>query len=64
MSRRTLDTSGRPGVTVHGEKLPSLYQPEAGRDGRLETDRKRGMSRSGRPTRERRPRTTERRDTR
>ncbi|MEU1720334.1 hypothetical protein [Nonomuraea sp. NPDC005692] len=64
MSRRILDTSGRPGLTVHGEKLPSLYQPEAGRDGWLEADRKRGMSRSGRPTRERRPRTTDRKDAR
>ncbi|GAA4518022.1 hypothetical protein [Nonomuraea ferruginea] len=64
MSRRTLDTSGRPGVTVHGAKLPTYYQPEAGRDGWLEADRKRGMSRSGRPTRERRPRTAERKDTR
>ncbi|GAA3308589.1 hypothetical protein [Nonomuraea dietziae] len=60
MSRRTLDTSRRPGVTVHGEKLPTFYQPEAGRDGFIETDRKHGMNRNQRSDRDRRPKGGER----
>ncbi len=52
MKLRKLDTGGRPGITVHGHKLATFQKSE---DAFLEAMRKHGMTRSTRPTRDRRP---------
>jgi hypothetical protein len=53
--KKPLDTSKRPGNTVHGHRLPILYQGTSGRNGYIENDRKHGMQRSHRSEHDRRP---------
>ncbi|WP_327048955.1 hypothetical protein OG320_14360 [Microbispora sp. NBC_01189] len=52
MTRRKLDTSKRPGITVHGAKLPTYQKSD---ESFLEAARRRGMTRSSRAGTDRHP---------
>ncbi|MFC4588629.1 hypothetical protein [Sphaerisporangium corydalis] len=52
MTPRKLDTSKRPGITVHGEKLPTFQKSD---ERFLEVTRKHGMTRSTHSIHDRRP---------